>query len=439
MIIHFQEAVDALYHFRDHYFETHDLENAINKQSDVEVQLQLCTEKLQTLQGKLTHLRAKIPYSIDDKASYFMLLGKALNVLPGTHPEAQDYLTKSVKLNPKLGEAWVVLGECYWSKNDIETAKNCFQGALNHSNDKVALRNLSMVLRQIKGGTQEERVTRIEESVDKAKEAVKLDIKDGASWLILGNAYFSLFFVKGQNPSILKQSLSAYTQAERDSVIKCNPDLYFNRASLYKSLQDYELALNGYQRATLLDPSWNEPAASLKGLLDYLTQMRDLTASKGKLKSKKLRSLLSSLSSADLGPYAGGSYKGVGGANVNLSAASISQLSVGQNPEKVLCGKVICSIQSDHSAAFSFCLVDENQFCISVCVFNYSPNWGVKIGDSVAIPEPLIKNINISFQDQTFDFLCVRVESPIVMVVNGKKQSNETQSPAVLAVCAFSD
>lgn len=61
-----------------------------------------------------------------------MLLGKALNVLPGTHPEAQDYLTKSVKLNPKLGEAWVVLGECYWSKNDIETAKNCFQGALNH-------------------------------------------------------------------------------------------------------------------------------------------------------------------------------------------------------------------------------------------------------------------------------------------------------------------
>ena len=62
-----------------------------------------------------------------------MLLGKALNILPGQHPEAQDYLSKSVKLNPKLVEAWVVLGECYWSKNDIETAKNCFQGALNHA------------------------------------------------------------------------------------------------------------------------------------------------------------------------------------------------------------------------------------------------------------------------------------------------------------------
>lgn len=61
-----------------------------------------------------------------------MLLGKALNVQPGTHPEAQDFLAKSVKLNPRLGEAWVALGECYWTKNDIESAKNCFLGALNH-------------------------------------------------------------------------------------------------------------------------------------------------------------------------------------------------------------------------------------------------------------------------------------------------------------------
>jgi hypothetical protein len=39
-----------------------------------------------------------------------------------------------------------------------------------------------MVLRQIKQGSQEEKVKCIEESVDKAKEAVKLDIKDGTSW-----------------------------------------------------------------------------------------------------------------------------------------------------------------------------------------------------------------------------------------------------------------
>ena len=69
---------------------------------------------------------------IDNKAQYLVLRGKALNVLPGYHPDAQEALSKSVKLDPKLGDAWVALGECYWSNNDVESAKNCFLGALNY-------------------------------------------------------------------------------------------------------------------------------------------------------------------------------------------------------------------------------------------------------------------------------------------------------------------
>ena len=138
---------------------------------------------------------------------------------------------------------------------------------------------------------------------------------------------------------------------------------------LYKSLQDYELALIGYHRAQLLDPTWAEPGNCLKGLLDYLNRMQDLTESKvrsfnpffapstllcgpqGKLKPKKLQSLVDSLCSSDLGPYAGGSFKGAKGVSVNLSPATIDELRVGSNEERVLSGKVVCSIQSEHSAA----------------------------------------------------------------------------------------
>lgn len=45
----------------------------------------------------------------------------------------------------------------------------------------MSLRNLSMVLRQL-SGSPTERARLIEESVEKAKEAVQLDIKDGSSW-----------------------------------------------------------------------------------------------------------------------------------------------------------------------------------------------------------------------------------------------------------------
>lgn len=61
-----------------------------------------------------------------------MLRGRALNIMPQYSKEAEELLSKAVKLDPKLAEAWVYLGECYWKKNEIESARNCFVGSLGH-------------------------------------------------------------------------------------------------------------------------------------------------------------------------------------------------------------------------------------------------------------------------------------------------------------------
>lgn len=52
--------------------------------------------------------------------------------MPHYDPMAQDALSKAVKMNPKLVEAWNCLGECYWKNGQVEAARNCFAGALNH-------------------------------------------------------------------------------------------------------------------------------------------------------------------------------------------------------------------------------------------------------------------------------------------------------------------
>ena len=39
-------------------------------------------------------------------------------------------LSKAVKLDPALVQAWNELGECFWKRGDVENAWNCFQGAL---------------------------------------------------------------------------------------------------------------------------------------------------------------------------------------------------------------------------------------------------------------------------------------------------------------------
>ena len=42
------------------------------------------------------------------------------------------YPWKAVKLEPNLVDAWIKLGECYWKRGDVDTAKTCFEGALSH-------------------------------------------------------------------------------------------------------------------------------------------------------------------------------------------------------------------------------------------------------------------------------------------------------------------
>ncbi len=98
--------------------------------------------------------------------------------------------------------------------------------------NRFVLRNLSIVTRQLasKVTDRTERNRMIEESIQYAKQAVELDVKDGASWckLIFSNQYFSsshffedtlansyvcFYFMVENHPKNLKQAFSAYNLA----------------------------------------------------------------------------------------------------------------------------------------------------------------------------------------------------------------------------------
>ncbi|XP_002735299.1 tetratricopeptide repeat protein 5-like [Saccoglossus kowalevskii] len=423
-----QEVVDRLYEFRDHYFEKNDLARAIHKTKDVEKEMERALGILNNLQDKVTN-----------KATYLMLQGKTLNVLPRYDQGADDALSRAVKLDPKLVEAWNQLGECYWKNKDIEGAKNCFVGALNHSRNKVSLRNLSMVLRQLGSSDAEEKNKNVMESVEIAKEAVQMDIADGTSWFILGNAYLSLFFSTGQNPAILVQCLRAYTQGERDSIANSNPDLHYNRSIAYKYQEEYQLAIIGFSRAAALDPTWSEPKEKLTLLLEYLSKVTDLVNQKGKLKSKRLKQLMKSMNDKDLGPYGGGSYTSSKGDTVELQHVTLVQLIPGVNHKKVVLGKVVCSVAIEEPIPFTFAMVDSEGTCFAVTLYNIAPGYGVIIGDSVAIPEPNAQENKVEHEGKTYKYYSIRVETPIVIVVNGKKLGIDKQAPSVLGVSAKSE
>jgi len=85
-----------------------------------------------------------------DKAHLLYLRGRTLDYLPEYTKQAEENLSKSIKLMPTKKEAWDALGHVYWKKSDLVASRKCFEGSLEQDeNNKEVLRNLSMVCRQI--------------------------------------------------------------------------------------------------------------------------------------------------------------------------------------------------------------------------------------------------------------------------------------------------
>ncbi|XP_036303108.1 tetratricopeptide repeat protein 5 [Pipistrellus kuhlii] len=418
-----QELVDQLYSFRDCYFDTHSVEDAGRKQQDVREEMEKTLQQMKEVMG-----------SVQGKAQVLMLTGKALNVTPDYSPKAEELLSKAVKLEPELVEAWNQLGEVYWKKGDVAAAHTCFSGALTHCKNKVSLQNLSMVLRQLRTDSGDEHSRHVMDSVRQAKLAVQMDVHDGRSWYILGNAYLSLYFNTGQNPKISQQALSAYAQAEKvDRTASSNPDLHLNRATLHKYEENYGEALDGFSRAAVLDPAWPEPQQREQQLLEFLNRLTSLLESKGKVKTKKLQSMLGSLRPAHLGPCGDGRYQSASGQKVTLELKPLSALQPGVNSGAVVLGKVVFSLTSEEKVPFTFGLVDSDGPCCAVMVYNMVQSWGVLIGDSVAIPEPSLRHHRIQHKGKDYSFSSVRVETPLLLVVNGKPQGSSSQAAATVA------
>ncbi|XP_022348530.1 tetratricopeptide repeat protein 5 isoform X1 [Enhydra lutris kenyoni] len=434
-----QELVDQLYSFRECYFETHSVEDAGRKQQDVRKEMEKTLQQMEEVVGmsgkeRTTPCPSPKCGSVQGKAQVLMLTGKALNVTPDYSPKAEELLSKAVKLEPKLVEAWNQLGEVYWKKGDIAAAHTCFSGALTHCKNKVSLQNLSMVLRQLRTDTGDEHSRHVMDSVRQAKLAVQMDVHDGRSWYILGNAYLSLYFNTGQNPKISQQALSAYAQAEKVDRTACsNPDLHLNRATLHKYEENYGEALEGFCRAAVLDPAWPEPRRREQQLLEFLNRLTSLLESKGKVKAKKLQSMLGSLRPAHLGPCGDGRYQSASGQKLTLELKPLSALQPGVNSGAVVLGKVVFSLTTEEKVPFTFGLVDSDGPCYAVMVYNMVQSWGVLIGDSVAIPEPNLRLHQIQHKGKDYCFSSVRVETPLLLVVNGKPQGSSSQAAATVA------
>ncbi|XP_012458510.1 uncharacterized protein LOC105779301 isoform X1 [Gossypium raimondii] len=386
------KVADDLYEIRDTFFP----QNADDKTSKLQHESDLALNLLDSIPAEQRKLPAR-------RAAYEYLRGKILDVVPDYRKEAEDHLSKAVKLNPSLGDAWLCLGNCIWKKGDLTSAKNCFNLALSKGPNKKILCQLSMLERRMAQGA-DNQAEMVEESIQHAREAITLDVKDGNSWYNMGNACLTSFFVTGTwDHSKLLQSLKAYQNAEKDERMKSNPDLYFNCATVNKYLENYDRALAGFEAAALKDPSLNA-SEEVEKMVNLLNKLEILL--RGHSKSKRLASLASTTGAVNL--------------NSSYKRATLDALSEGLNKAVAVLGKVLLFVKHENITPLSYFLVcDSDQSCFVLSVYGIR-NDTIKEGDQLTLLEPHFRNIDFSWKGKCYQFKSIRVDFLEQVLVNGK-------------------
>ncbi|XP_074309421.1 uncharacterized protein LOC141643923 [Silene latifolia] len=390
------KATDDLYQIRDTFFP----QNPDDKISRLQLESHHCLNLLDSIPPELRK-------SAMHRATYEHLKGKIMDVFPDYRKEAEDHLSKAVKLNPSLTDAWLSLGNCLWKKGDLISARNCSERALNMGPEKKILCQLSMLERKMAKGDENE-AERVEKSIKYAKDAIALDVTDGYSWYNLGNACLTSFFVSGAwDHSKLFQSLKAYQNAEKDEKMKSNPDLFFNCATVNRYLENYERALSGFEAAAKIDPSLNASGevTNIIGLLDELESLLTKVT-----KPERAVDPMSSLLHVDVSP----SHK----------KATVDLLFEGLNKSTAVISKVLSFVKHENVAPFYYVACDSNHSCFVLSMYGIHAN-AIRKGDQITILEPWYKSVGFSWKGKVYQFKSIRVDFKEQILVNGKPLSSD--------------
>ncbi|KAJ1551071.1 hypothetical protein HK096_003329, partial [Nowakowskiella sp. JEL0078] len=240
--------------------------------------------------------------SSKQKAYYSLLRGRLFSVLPEYTRETEENLTKSIKLDPFLFEAWNLLGEHFLKKCDIKQAKMCFDRSLEIGRSFESLRRSALVLRHLDNV---ETFQNINKSISLCKEAIELDISDFYSWYGLGMSHLKLFFNISKDNKDLRKSMLALNRAE--SLIKpdkqtCEEiwDLYHNRATLHQYLENFSQSIDDYWKASIYDLS-NPCLKEIINVSNFVSEISFAIQKKANIKESTLDAIIKKMKNSRAG------------------------------------------------------------------------------------------------------------------------------------------
>ena len=350
------------------------------------------TSKFITDQIDTIQVSDQLSKPLKAKLAYFK--GRALASHERYEKSAEEFLSKSVKLDPRNSEAWNWLGEVFYFKKDYQQSKRCFEGSLEQSGpNKETLRKLSIVHRFLT----EDRKEAVIKSIDLAKQALMIDFNDWESWYILANAHLTNYFTNNPSYEELEKALKSYTQAESFLNTE-NPDLLFNKALALNAAERHSEAFAELLKANTLDFTLNANK-KLEEFYESLKIVANMIEKKCNIKRKNLTSLCKSI------PIALKNTE-------SFVICSISELVIGQNLNKMLSLKILGYSKSEFPPVFIGC--DSKASFFGISIYNYPSQTKIVLGCSVFITNPIMIEVN----RKDIRYFSIQVRDPNSLMIN---------------------
>lgn len=382
--------------------------------------------------------------SPETRANDLMNRGRSLAVGETFNQEAFNLLSKAIKLNPYLIEAWIELTRCYQMKHDIDGAIACLENALRYCDadkpNKIILRNLSTCVRQKDFDNQEAKIAALFRSLDLSKQALKSDLHDEENYYNLAKAYMCLFFATACiDQQLINLSRAAYSKAlalslERqtsnsDKSFTQQSDFLFNYSTVLVYLQEFQSALEYLELAVALDP-WSEPKGLEESLIDYLKQidsmLGELCKSKKKM-TRKYSKIVESLSyTAKIEELIESDKR------CKLTRATLDDISKSEKSTEtsILHLKFLNAINYNQTMYLTFIAIDRDYEPIVVTIYNLAASKCPTQRDIVTIVDPKVDEVSVD---------CKKLESKVFykrlnvrefrcVYVNGNRLSTEQVS-----------
>lgn len=150
------------------------------------------------------------PTTAGEKGEVQFLRGRALDAALEYSEEAEECLSRAVRLDPGSADAWAALGHCQWKKGDLESARECYNTSVQQCPTSFALRSLSQLVRS---GPLANPRGAYGESIDHAKAAVALDMGDADNWACLGISHLMHYTNIDPNEEDLRNAQRAFNLA----------------------------------------------------------------------------------------------------------------------------------------------------------------------------------------------------------------------------------